>query len=77
MVRRAEDVRRRIAEVVGSQVVAVEGQREGSRLIHGDVRSDNFLLVDGSDVVFVDWTSTCTGVGGLGETERNCIRSAS
>ena len=34
----------------------------GPLLVHGDVRSDNVLLV-GDDVVFVDWTSTCTGVG--------------
>ena len=34
----------------------------GPLLVHGDVRSDNVLLV-GEDVVFVDWTSTCTGVG--------------
>jgi hypothetical protein len=43
----------------------------GSSLVHGDVRSDNVLLVRpaGSgataepDVVFVDWTSTCVGAG--------------
>jgi hypothetical protein len=34
----------------------------GPLLVHGDVRSDNVLLV-GDEVVFVDWTSTCTGVG--------------
>ena len=32
----------------------------GDGLIHGDVRSDNVLLT-GRGVVFVDWTSTCTG----------------
>ena len=32
----------------------------GDGLIHGDVRSDNVLLTD-RGVVFVDWTSTCTG----------------
>ena len=32
----------------------------GDGLIHGDVRSDNVLLTD-ERVVFVDWTSTCTG----------------
>jgi aminoglycoside phosphotransferase (APT) family kinase protein len=32
-------------------------------LIHGDVRSDNVLLTPDDRVVFVDWTSTCTGVG--------------
>lgn len=35
----------------------------GDRLIHGDVRSDNVLLTDDGRVVFVDWTSTCVGVG--------------
>ena len=34
---------------------------EGDGLIHGDVRSDNVLLDGGRGVVFVDWTSTCTG----------------
>ena len=33
----------------------------GDGLIHGDVRSDNVLLVDDGLVVFVDWTATCTG----------------
>jgi hypothetical protein len=33
----------------------------GDGLIHGDVRSDNVLLTDDGRVVFVDWTSTCTG----------------
>ncbi len=33
----------------------------GDSLVHGDVRSDNVLLVGNSDVVFVDWASTCTG----------------
>jgi aminoglycoside phosphotransferase (APT) family kinase protein len=33
----------------------------GDGLIHGDVRSDNVLLTD-HGVMFVDWTSTCTGV---------------
>jgi hypothetical protein len=32
----------------------------GDGLIHGDVRSDNVLLTT-AGVVFVDWTSTCTG----------------
>jgi aminoglycoside phosphotransferase (APT) family kinase protein len=32
----------------------------GAGLVHGDVRSDN-VLFDGDDVVFVDWTNTCTG----------------
>jgi aminoglycoside phosphotransferase (APT) family kinase protein len=35
----------------------------GDCLIHGDVRSDNVLLTPDDRVVFVDWTSTCTGVG--------------
>ena len=35
----------------------------GDGLIHGDVRSDNVLLTDDDRVVFVDWTSTCTGAG--------------
>jgi hypothetical protein len=35
----------------------------GDRLIHGDVRSDNVLLTGDDRVVFVDWTSTCTGAG--------------
>jgi serine/threonine protein kinase len=35
----------------------------GDRLIHGDVRSDNVLLTPDDRVVFVDWTSTCTGPG--------------
>jgi len=35
----------------------------GDRLIHGDVRSDNVLLTSDDRVVFVDWTSTCTGAG--------------
>ena len=35
----------------------------GDGLIHGDVRSDNVLLTDDGRVVFVDWTSTCTGAG--------------
>jgi aminoglycoside phosphotransferase (APT) family kinase protein len=33
----------------------------GGGLIHGDVRSDNVLLTENGEVVFVDWTSTCTG----------------
>jgi len=32
----------------------------GAGLIHGDVRSDNVLLT-AKRVIFVDWTSTCTG----------------
>lgn len=40
-----------------------ERATEGRQLIHGDVRSDNVLLADGGGVVFVDWTSTCTGTG--------------
>ena len=42
---------------------------EGSALVHGDVRSDNVLLLSRpgpptpADVVFVDWTSTCVGAG--------------
>ena len=47
-----------------------EDATAGSSLVHGDVRSDNVLLVptDGrppgaADVVFVDWTSTCVGAG--------------
>ena len=35
----------------------------GNRLIHGDVRSDNVLLTRDERVYFVDWSSTCTGVG--------------
>jgi hypothetical protein len=35
----------------------------GDGLIHGDVRSDNVLLTPDGRVVFVDWTSTCTGTG--------------
>jgi hypothetical protein len=37
-----------------------EDATRGDGLIHGDVRSDNVLLT-GDHVVFVDWTSTCTG----------------
>jgi hypothetical protein len=37
-----------------------EDATRGDGLIHGDVRSDNVLLT-GDRVVFVDWTSTCTG----------------
>ncbi len=37
-----------------------EDATRGDGLIHGDVRSDNVLLAD-DRVVFVDWTSTCTG----------------
>ena len=37
-----------------------EDATRGAGLIHGDVRSDNVLLTD-DRVVFVDWTSTCTG----------------
>jgi Ser/Thr protein kinase RdoA (MazF antagonist) len=37
-----------------------EDATRGDGLIHGDVRSDNVLLTD-DRVVFVDWTSTCTG----------------
>jgi hypothetical protein len=48
-------------------LAAAEGRWEqvtaGDRLIHGDVRSDNVLLTPDERVVFVDWTSTCTGVG--------------
>jgi aminoglycoside phosphotransferase (APT) family kinase protein len=32
----------------------------GAGVIHGDVRSDNVLFTRDDDVVFVDWTSTCT-----------------
>ncbi len=39
------------------------GAAAGESLVHGDVRSDNVLLVGDSDVVFVDWASTCTGAG--------------
>ena len=46
-------------------LVAAEARWEqvtvGDGLIHGDVRSDNVLLTDDERVVFVDWTSTCTG----------------
>jgi len=35
----------------------------GDGLIHGDVRSDNVILTPDGRVVFVDWTSTCTGAG--------------
>jgi hypothetical protein len=46
-------------------LVAAESRWEqvtvGDGLIHGDVRSDNVLLTDDGRVVFVDWTSTCTG----------------
>jgi aminoglycoside phosphotransferase (APT) family kinase protein len=34
----------------------------GHELVHGDVRSDNFLL-DHGRVTFVDWTSSCVGSG--------------
>jgi len=37
-----------------------EDATRGDGLIHGDVRSDNVLLT-GERVIFVDWTSTCTG----------------
>jgi Ser/Thr protein kinase RdoA (MazF antagonist) len=37
-----------------------EDATRGDGLIHGDVRSDNVLLTN-DRVVFVDWTSTCTG----------------
>jgi aminoglycoside phosphotransferase (APT) family kinase protein len=37
-----------------------EDATRGDGLIHGDVRSDNVLLTD-DRVLFVDWTSTCTG----------------
>ena len=47
------------------ELAAVEARWEeataGDGLIHGDVRSDNVLLTDDGRVVFVDWTSTCTG----------------
>jgi hypothetical protein len=33
----------------------------GPGLLHGDVRSDNVLFTDDGRVMFVDWTSTCTG----------------
>ena len=47
-----------------------EGVTTGCSLVHGDVRSDNVLLLPRlgrppgpADVVFVDWTSTCVGAG--------------
>jgi len=47
------------------ELAAVESRWEavtrGDGLIHGDVRSDNVLLTEDGRVVFVDWTSTCTG----------------
>ena len=43
-----------VVEARWEQVTAGDG------LIHGDVRSDNVLLTE-RGVVFVDWTSTCTG----------------
>jgi hypothetical protein len=46
------------------ELVAAEARwkdvTSGTGLVHGDVRSDNVLL-NGDDVVFVDWTNTCTG----------------
>ena len=38
-----------------------EEATRGDGLIHGDVRSDNVLLTADDGVIFVDWTSTCTG----------------
>ncbi len=50
-----------------AELATVEAQWEtttaGDRLLHGDVRSDNVLLTPDGRVVFVDWTSTCTGAG--------------
>jgi len=49
------------------ELAATEGRWEqmtvGDGLIHGDVRSDNVILTSDGRVVFVDWTSTCTGAG--------------
>ncbi len=35
----------------------------GDRLVHGDLRSDNTLITEAGDIVFVDWTATCVGAG--------------
>jgi aminoglycoside phosphotransferase (APT) family kinase protein len=51
--------RARIDELAQLEAGWVDATR-GNGLIHGDVRSDNVLLTD-DRVVFVDWTSTCTG----------------
>ncbi len=66
----AEDWSRRNLERLADLEAGWEEATAGSSLVHGDVRSDNVLLVprDGqlpgaADVVFVDWTSTCVGAG--------------
>jgi hypothetical protein len=56
--------RAHLDELVGAEA-RWEDVTVGAGVIHGDVRSDNVLLVDeaasNGTVVFVDWTSTCTG----------------
>jgi len=51
------------------ELAAVEARWEdvsvGAGIIHGDVRSDNVLFTADDRVVFVDWTSTCTGASWL------------
>jgi aminoglycoside phosphotransferase (APT) family kinase protein len=52
--------RERLAELAAAEA-RWEDATAGDRLLHGDVRSDNVLLTPDGRVVFVDWTSTCTG----------------
>jgi aminoglycoside phosphotransferase (APT) family kinase protein len=54
--------RARLAELAAAEA-GWEDATAGDRLLHGDVRSDNVLLTPDGRVVFVDWTSTCTGTG--------------
>jgi aminoglycoside phosphotransferase (APT) family kinase protein len=54
--------RERLAELAAAEA-RWEDATAGDRLLHGDVRSDNVLLTPDGRVVFVDWTSTCTGAG--------------
>jgi aminoglycoside phosphotransferase len=52
---------RRHIDRLAALEVGWEDAARGDHLVHGDVRSDNMLLVGDHDVVFVDWTSTCVG----------------
>ena len=54
--------RERLDELVAAEA-RWEAATAGEGLIHGDIRSDNVLLLPDGRVVFVDWTSTCTGAG--------------
>jgi aminoglycoside phosphotransferase (APT) family kinase protein len=54
--------RERLAELAEAEA-RWEDATAGDRLLHGDVRSDNVLLTTDGRVLFVDWTSTCTGAG--------------